>query len=153
QTFTFTPTPSPCNAVVDVTVDDVSVGSGLTEYTFTNVQSDHLLYVSFGPLPTTTTTTLDVRPVVGQCAVPETLTATIANSDGGQVRFFMGAVVLSESPVTGGVATYILASGLGSASYSFSASYLGTNCASPSNSPTVPYDVAETGPTPVTLAV
>src|SRR5690349_9406114 len=27
----------------------VSLGSGLTEYTFTNVQSDHVLYVSFGP--------------------------------------------------------------------------------------------------------
>src|SRR5215475_627507 len=47
QTFTFTPTPSGCNGVVDVQVDDASVGSGLTEYAFTNVQSDHVLYVSF----------------------------------------------------------------------------------------------------------
>jgi hypothetical protein len=49
QTFTFTP--SVGNAVVDVMVDDVSVGSGLTEYTFRNVYSDRTLYVIFGPPP------------------------------------------------------------------------------------------------------
>src|SRR5262245_28309860 len=49
QTFTFAP--SAGNVVGEVTVDDVPVGTGLTEYTFTNVQSDHLLYVPFGPPP------------------------------------------------------------------------------------------------------
>src|SRR5262245_17838464 len=48
QTFTFAPD---VGNVADVTVDDVHVGSGLTDYTFTNVQSDHVLYVSFGPAP------------------------------------------------------------------------------------------------------
>ncbi len=46
QTFTFAPG---AGNVANVTIDDVIIGSGLTEYTFTNVQSDHLLYVSFGP--------------------------------------------------------------------------------------------------------
>ena len=66
QTFTFTP--SGCHGVTDVTVDDASVGVGLTEYTFTNVQSDHLLYVSFGARPTTTA--LDVRPAYGSAPCP-----------------------------------------------------------------------------------
>src|SRR5262245_45075467 len=86
QTFTFTP--SGCAIVGDVQVDGESVGSGLTEYTFTNVQSDHGLYVLFGFH--STTTTLEVRPATGQCAVPETLTATVSNADGGEVEFFMG---------------------------------------------------------------
>src|SRR5437868_545167 len=43
QTFTFTPTG--CSVVGDVLVDDVSVGAGITQYTFTNVQADHVLYV------------------------------------------------------------------------------------------------------------
>src|SRR5262245_13024011 len=48
QAFTFKPD---VGNVAYVTVDDVHVGSGLTHYTFTNVQSDHILYVSFGPPP------------------------------------------------------------------------------------------------------
>src|SRR4051794_14529097 len=63
QTFTFTP--SGCYTTGEVTVDEAPVGSGITSYTFTNVQSDHLLYVPF-VLPGTTTT-LDVRPPYGQC--------------------------------------------------------------------------------------
>jgi hypothetical protein len=153
QTFTFSPTPSGCNAVLDVTVDDVSVGSGLTEYTFTNVQSDHVLYVSFGPQTISTATALDVRPVFGQCAVPETLTATVPNADGGQVQFFKGATLLGARPLTAGVATYVVSPGLPTGSYTFSADYLGTNCSSPSNSPVVVYDVTDTGPTPVTLSL
>ena len=65
---TFTFTPSGCFGIGDVTVDDVSVGVGITQYTFTNVQADHVLYVPFGSH--STTTALDVRPAFGQCAVP-----------------------------------------------------------------------------------
>src|SRR5262245_60714049 len=100
QTFTFTP--SGCHIVGEVSVDDVSVGSGLTEYTFTNVQSDHVLYVSFGGR--STTTTLDVRPAIGQCAVPETLTATVTGADGGDVRFSMNSTELGIRPLAAGVA-------------------------------------------------
>lgn len=149
QTFTFTP--SGCHVVGDVTVDDVSVGSGLAEYTFTNVQSDHLLYVAFGSR--STTTTLDVRPAFGQCAVPETLTAHVANADGGLVKFFNGTTPLLTTTVTSGIATYIQRPGLQSGSYTFSASYLGTACSFASDSPVVPYDVADTGPTPLTLTL
>jgi hypothetical protein len=148
QTFTFTP--DGCNIVADVTVDDVSLGPGLAEYTFTNVQSDHILYVSFGGQPTTTA--LDVRPV-GQCAVPETLTATVPNADGGQVNFLNGATLLGTRTLAAGVATFVVSPGLPTGAYTFSATYLGTSCFYSSSSPAVPYDVADTGPTPVTLSV
>src|SRR5215510_6008921 len=46
QIFQFAP--SSCFRVADVQVDNVSVGA-VTSYTFTNVQSDHILYVEFGP--------------------------------------------------------------------------------------------------------
>jgi len=151
QTFTFTP--DGCNGVVDVTVDDVSVGSGLTEYTFTNVQSDHALYVSFGPSPAATTTTLDVRPVAGQCAVPETLTATVTIADGGQVQFFNDGTLLGTRTLTSSVASYVVAPGLATGTYTFSATYLGTSCFDSSSSPVVSYEVADTGPTPMTLPV
>ena len=45
QIFDFVP--DDCYFITDVTVDDVSVGQ-ITSYTFTNVQSDHLIYVGFG---------------------------------------------------------------------------------------------------------
>jgi hypothetical protein len=151
RTFTFTP--SGCNVGV-VTVDDVPVGVGLTEYTFTNVQADHILNVQFGPR--STTTTIDVRPAVGQCAMPETLTATVVNGeDGGEVQFFVfdGGGVVASSTLASGTATAIFTSGLATGSYTLSASYLGTSCSAPSSSPGVAYDVADTGPTPVTLTL
>jgi len=142
QTFTFTP--SGCNTVGEVTVDEVPVGSGITSYTFTNVQSDHLLYVPF-VLPQTTTT-LDVRPLQGQCALPETLTASVPNGNGGQVRFYRDGTVLATRTVANGVATYIAAPGFPAGSYDLSASYLGTSCSGSSDSPVVHYDVADSGP-------
>jgi len=151
QTFTFTP--SGCNVVGEVTVDDVPVGTGITSYTFTNVQSDHVLYVPFG-LPGTTTT-LTVRPVSGACALPETLTATVASAENGApVRFFRDGTLLATRFTTGGVASYIVSPGFPTGSYGLSASYLGTSCSGASDSPVVPYDVADTGPgTTVTLAL
>ena len=98
QSFTFTPTG--CYAVGDVMVDDVYVGVGLTQYTFTNVESDHAIYVLFGKQ--LTTTALQVRPGIGQCAVPETLTATVTNSDGGQVQFLCNNLSTLGGQLKGG---------------------------------------------------
>jgi len=149
QTFTFTP--SGCYTTGEVTVDEVPVGTGITSYTFTNVQSDHLLYVPF-VLPGTTTS-LDVRPALGHCAVPETLTATVANASGGQVQFFQGTTLLGARALSGGIATYVLTAGLPGGSYTFQASFAGTSCVGASDSPVVAYDVVDTGPSPLTLAL
>ena len=149
QTFTFAP--SGCFVVGEVTVDDVLVGTALTQYTFTNVQSDHVLYVPFGARPTTTA--LEIRPITGQCAVPETLTATVSNSDGGQVRFFNDGTLLGTRTLVSGTASFTLPAGLPTGTYAISVTYDGSTCAAGSSSPDISYTVSDTGPTPVKVAL
>jgi len=148
QTFTFIP--DACDTTGEVTVDEAPVGTGILSYTFTNVQSDHLLYVPF--VIKGSSTTLEVRPPVGQCAVPETLTAIVPNGDGGDVKFFEGQTLLATRTVSAGAAKLIL-DPLTVGGHTLSASFLGSNCLGASDSPEITYDVYETGPVPVTLSL
>jgi len=143
QTFTFTP--ATCHATGEVTVDEVPVGTGITSYTFTNVQSDHLLYVTFNP-----SVTFTVRPPVGQCAVPETLEVAAPDGEGAQVKFFKDGTQIGSTYVFGGLGRLIL-SPLPVGTYELSASVIGTSC--DGANPTLDYPVQETGPVPVTLTL
>jgi len=140
QTFTFEP--SGCQGVGEVTVDDVPVGTGLAEYTFTDVQGDHVLYVPFNAAPATTTA-LAMRPEVGSCGEPDTLTATVTGAGGGQVEFHAGSMLLGTSTLVAGVATLVVKPGLTAGSYVLTANYLGASCAAASTSPDTPYEVAD----------
>jgi hypothetical protein len=80
---TFTITPDGCYGVADVLVDDTSVGA-VTEYTFTNVTSDHTVSATFAALdPYTITATAgdngSITPsgaVTVDCGASQTFTIT-----------------------------------------------------------------------------
>jgi len=96
QSFTFAP--DGCFGVQAVEVGGEPVGTP-SSWTFTDVQSDHLLYVAFG-LPTPVVT-LSVAPGAGSCDRADTLVVRVAGADGGSVAFHDGDALLATVALAG----------------------------------------------------
>src|SRR5262249_14177610 len=97
--------PTGCAVVRELLVDDQPV-MPQSPYTLADVQSDHIVYISFGLRPGVPT--LAIAPASGSCAVPETLTASVPGAQGGTVYFLSGGEVLGTSEVSDGIARWIV---------------------------------------------
>lgn len=91
-----------------------------------------ILLTAFARTPTTTVLTVSANPVA--FAQPVTLTATVSAGDSvGQVTFYDGVTILGTRPVTGGKATFTVAS-LPSGQRDLTATYSGDGSYAPSKS-------------------
>lgn len=140
QAFQFIPTG--CAVSGMVTVDDIEVGV-VDHYTFTNVQSDHVLYVPFGLQAGDVT--LTVAPEVGSCAARETLTAVVPAATQGEVTFRSNGLLLGRSNISNGVARLMLGSPLFNGDYVFTADYSGSSCVEAGSSAPLNYNVSDAG--------
>lgn len=141
QTFVFVP--AGCAIAGAVTVDDVEVGA-LSQYTFTNVQSDHALYVPFGIR--SGGVTLGAAPALGSCAVRETLTADVPGATEGRVRFYVDGGYLGSGEVFAGKAQFVAYNPLDNGAHEVTADYLGSSCVGASAAEPLGYAVSDAGP-------